>query len=180
MNPEALLEYLISTGQVSREEFDSLVSTYKESSPVNKLIINAKTADEKYQEVFNNPDSTLDELKLAKINQLDEACSLAIVSGFEHALNTKNYLFSCSLSAQANFQGTDTLFKDGTITQAEWTVVDIATNKVERIILSQSEFNSIKLKVFQHINSNVSKLRNTLEPQVESATAKAEVEAVVW
>lgn len=138
-----------------------------------------KTADERYKglDLASTP---LSDLKKAKMEQLDEACNLSIVNGFEHTLGTKNYLFSCSLSAQSNFTGTDLLFKDGTITQAEWTVVDVVTDNVERVILNQTDFNAVKLKVFQHINSNISKFRNTLQPQVEVATTNNEVDLIVW
>jgi hypothetical protein len=180
MNIEQLIESLKSQGLVSEAELSAKVSEYKSQSPVNALIVNAKSADQKYTELVADESATLDEVKPAKLAQLDEACSIAIVGGFNYTIGTKNYLFSCSLSAQANFQGTDTLFKDGTITQAEWTVVNNSTGATERIILDNATFNAIKLEVFKHINSNVSKLRNTLQPQVDSATTKAEVDAIVW
>jgi hypothetical protein len=138
-----------------------------------------KTADERYKEL-DKVSTPLSDLKEAKMEQLDELCNLAIVNGFEHTLGTTNYLFSCSLSAQSNFTGTDLLFKDGTITQAEWTVVDVAKGNVERVTLNQTDFNAVKLKVFQHINSNISKFRNTLQPQVEAATTNNEVDSIVW
>jgi hypothetical protein len=180
MNIEQLIESLKSQGLVTEAELTAKVSEYKSQSPVNALIINAKTADEKYAELTANESATLDELKSAKLAQLDEACSHVIVGGFDYTVNTVSYHFSCSLSAQANFQGTDTLFKDGTITSADWTVVNNATGNVERITLDNATFNAIKLEVFKHINSNVSKLRDTLQPQVDSATTKEEVDAIVW
>jgi hypothetical protein len=180
MNIEQLIESLKSQGLVSEAELSAKVSEYKSQSPVNALIVNAKSADQKYAELLADESATIDEVKSAKLAQLDEACSNAIVSGFDYTVNTVSYHFSCSLSAQANFQGTDTLFKDGTITQAEWTVVNNSTGAIERIILDNATFNAIKLEVFKHINSNVSKLRNTLQPQVDSATTKAEVDAIAW
>ncbi|HEX3075036.1 MAG TPA: hypothetical protein VHP30_15590 [Ignavibacteriales bacterium] len=114
------------------------------------------------------------------MSQLDEACNMAITSGFTSTVGTTEYLFSCSLSAQANFQGTDALFKDALITEAQWTVVNVSTGAIERVILNQTDFSSVKLQVFQHINANISKFRNTLQPQVETATTNAEVDAIVW
>lgn len=139
-----------------------------------------KTNHEAYQEAFDNPETTLDELKVAKLNQLNEACNLAIVYGFTYTMGTVNYLFSSSLSAQANFQGTDTLFRDSLITEAEWTVENVVTSKIERVVLSQADFNNIKLLLFQHISGKVSKLRNTLQPLVESALTLEDVNNVVW
>lgn len=141
----------------------------------NKLL----TANEKYQ-ALDKTNTALADLKAAKLAQLEESCDKSIVGGFDFTVNNVSYRFSCSVTAQANFQGTDTLFKDGLITEAEWTVVNNPTGAIERIILNQATFNQIKLQVFMHINSNVSKLRNTLQPQVDSALTNAEVDAVVW
>jgi hypothetical protein len=114
------------------------------------------------------------------MSQLEEACSSAITSGFDFTVGGTSYKFSCSLEAQANFQGADTLFKDGSITEAEWTVVNNSNGKIERVVLDMATFNSIKLQVFTHINSKISRLRNELQPLVESATTNADVDAVVW
>jgi hypothetical protein len=149
------------------------------SEQVSALSEQLKSADEKYREL-NVTTADLATLKSAKMSQLEEACSSAITSGFDFTVNSISYKFSCSLEAQANFQGADTLFKDGSITEAEWTVVNNANGKIERVTLDMATFNSIKLQVFTHINSKISRLRNTLQPLVESATTNADVDAVVW
>jgi hypothetical protein len=149
------------------------------SEQVSALSEQLKSADEKYREL-NVTSADLTTLKSAKMSQLEEACSSAITSGFDFTVNSVSYKFSCSLEAQANFQGADTLFKDGSITEAEWTVVNNSNGKIERVALDVATFNSIKLQVFSHINSKISLLRNTLQPLVESATTNADVDAVVW
>jgi chloramphenicol O-acetyltransferase len=149
------------------------------SEQVSALSEQLKSADEKYHEL-NVTSADLTTLKSAKMSQLEEACSSAITSGFDFTVGGTSYKFSCSLEAQANFQGADTLFKDGSITEAEWTVVNNANGKIERVALDIATFNSIKLQVFTHINSKISRLRNTLQPLVESATTNADVDAVVW
>lgn len=146
---------------------------------IHQLQESLKTVDQKYKEI-DLITATLEEVKSAKMAQLNELCNLAIVNGFDYDLNGVSYHFSCSLSAQANFTGTDILFKDNLITEAEWTVINNTTGKEERVTLDQATFNSIKLQVFQHINSNVAKFRNTLQPQVEAATTNAEVDLIVW
>jgi hypothetical protein len=149
------------------------------SEQVSALSEQLKSADEKYREL-NVTSADLATLKSAKMSQLEEACSSAITSGFDFTVNSVSYKFSCSLEAQANFQGADTLFKDGSITEAEWTVVNNSNGKIERVTLDMATFNSIKLQVFSHINSKISRLRNELQPLVESATTNADVDAVVW
>lgn len=149
------------------------------SLKVSELQSFVKTANDKYLEL-NKVSTPLSELQKAKLDQLDELCSQSIIKGFNHTIGTTEYLFSCSLSAQSNFQGTNTLFKDGLITETEWTVVNISLGNVERILLSQVIFDEIKLKVYQHINDNISRFRNTLQPLVESATTNEEVDSIIW
>jgi hypothetical protein len=122
----------------------------------------------------------LEQSKSSKIEELERSCDNSIVGGFDYPINGVSYHFSCSLAAQSNFEGTNTLFKEGLIQSAKWTVVNNETGQTERIELNQETFNSIKLAVFQHIASNVSKLRDILEPQVNTATIQAELDAIVW
>jgi hypothetical protein len=119
-------------------------------------------------------------LKEAKMSELDALCNAAIVAGFDYEINFESYHFSCSLAAQANFQGTDTLFKDGLISEAEWTVINNKTGLVERITFDQDIFNQLKLQVFLHINGNTKKLRNVLEPQVIAAQSQTELDQITW
>lgn len=137
------------------------------------------TADEKYK-LIDKSSISLDDLKVAKMNQLEELCNKSIVDGFDFTINSVSYRFSCSITAQANFQGTDTLFKDGLITEVEWTVTNNSTGVTSRVTLDKSTFDQIRLEVFNHINANISKLRNTLQPQVESATDNSSVDSIVW
>ncbi|MBB5325208.1 hypothetical protein HNQ34_002308 [Anoxybacillus tepidamans] len=124
--------------------------------------------------------NTLEDAKARKLKELNDACNKAIIDGFDYTINGVLYRFSCSLEAQANFQGTDTLFKDGLITSISWTVTNKVTGKIERIAIDKTTFTNLRLAVFNHINTQISKLRDTLQPKVEQATTIAEVEAVVW
>lgn len=168
---------------------DSIERDQQETELLNKfqeqLVLNQRlkeqllTADEKYKSL----DLTIADLqtvKDAKMAQLEEACNSAIVSGFDYTINGVSYRFSCSLAAQANFQGADTLFKDNLITACDWTVENNQTKLTERITIDQATFNSLKLQVFQHINTNISKLRNTLQPLVDAALTNADVDNIKW
>jgi len=162
---------------IENENYVSPPLTQEEK--LDEILNLQKTANQKYAEL-DLSEVTLEEVKGAKLAQLNELCNKTIVEGFSQEINGTVYHFSCSLSAQSNFTGTDALFKDGLIAESEWTVVNITTGAVERITLDQPTFNDVKLAVFQHINSNVSKFRNTLQPQVDSATTNTEVDAVTW
>ncbi|MGD6897102.1 hypothetical protein [Bacillus infantis] len=149
------------------------------SVQIEELKSRQLTENEKYL-LLDLETTPLEQLKEAKIMQLDEFCNKEIIKGFIHTVNETDYLFSCSLSAQANFQGSDTLFKDGLINEAEWTVENVETGRIERIMINKDMFTAIKLQVFQHINSNISKLRNQLQPLVEAAQTNQEVDNITW
>jgi hypothetical protein len=138
-----------------------------------------KSADQKYKEL-DLTTATLEEVKQAKITQLDEACGYTIVSGFDHDINGVSYHFSCSLAAQANFTGAKVRFMAGETTAEEWTAVDNTTGEEVRLMLDELTFKPIADKVYQLIDTSVKKLRNTLQPQVKAATTNAEVDAIVW
>jgi hypothetical protein len=173
-----VLKYDPETNTLFYEYFDRPLTTDEIFQQWNEK---SKTATQRYEEL-DKVNTSLAQLRQAKLEALDESCNLAIVGGFKHTIGTKEYLFSCSHAAQSNFQGTDSLFRDGLVPNgmAEWTAINVATGKVERVQINQTTFNTLKLKVFQHINSNISKFRNTLQPKVEAATTNSEVDAVVW
>ncbi|PLR72335.1 hypothetical protein CYJ37_12325 [Bacillus sp. UMB0728] len=158
---------------------DEYISYLANQNDINQLKEKQLTANEKY-ELLDKNSAPIEEMKIYKMAQLDEACNLSIIKGFIHPINGINYLFSCSLSAQANFQGSDALFKDGLITEAEWTVENIENGRIERILIDKEMFTSIKLHVFQHINDNISKLRNELQPMVEKAETAYEIDNINW
>lgn len=164
--------------QYGIREYLELISNKQNTQEV--IVTRIKSATEIYEENKDKSDISLTELKQLKMNQLDELCNKSIIEGFDFTINGVSYRFSCSITAQANFQGTDTLFKDGIITDVEWTVIDNSTDVTSRITLDKDTFDQIRLEVFNHINANISKLRNTLQPQVESATSNDEVNSIVW
>jgi len=125
-------------------------------------------------------DDLLKEAKKAKIAELDQACSATILQGFDHTINSTSYHFSLSIPAQMNISGTDSMFKDGATTSENWTVVNNSTGEVERISLDETTFNEVRDIARSVIRDNVSKLRDTLEPQVEDATTVSEVKDIVW
>lgn len=183
------MEYEISINTIKNNNKNArlnqdreLLKQLKDQLDLNNMLRNQlKTADQKYKEL-DLTTADLQTVKDAKMAQLDELCNITIENGFDYNINGVSYHFSASLSAQANFQGADTLFKDGSISEAEWTVKNNETGKVERILIDQTNFNSLKLKVFQHINTNISRLRNELQVQVESETTdtNVKVDAIVW
>ncbi|MFD0825861.1 DUF4376 domain-containing protein [Neobacillus sp. M.A.Huq-85] len=142
------------------------------TNPFNFLYENGDLIKENSQELTNR--------KIEKMAAIEALCDASIIAGFDYEINGISYHFSSSLAAQANFQGTDTLFKDGLISDVEWTVTNNATGAVERISFDQTVFNQLKLQVFIHINSNISKLRNELQPKVDAAQSQTELDLIIW
>lgn len=137
------------------------------------------SADEKYK-LIDKSSISLDNLKLAKLAQLDELCNKSIVDGFDCDINGISYHFSCSTNAQLNFTGTQYKFDKGEITSIEWTAIENTTGNIVRITLDATSFKIVADKVLPHINGNINKLRNILQPQVESATDNTSVDSIVW
>jgi len=150
-----------------------------EEKIANDINKGEKTADDIYNEL-DFTTATLDQVKQAKINQLNYFCNKAILEGFDYTINNISYHFSLSMEAQANFTGTDAMFKEGLLTSVKWTVVNNATGLVERVELDKATFDLVKLEAFNTINLNISKFRDTLQTQVENATTIEEVQSVVW
>lgn len=122
----------------------------------------------------------LEQLKHHKLNQLNEQCNKAIISGFTYEIDNITYLFSSSLEAQLNFTGTNVMFSDGTITEVYWSATNIETGIVERVKLDKVIFDIIKITMFSHVNSQIDRFRKVLQPLVLNATTIEEVNSVVW
>lgn len=122
----------------------------------------------------------LEQAKQSKLDELDQACNIAILQGFDYTINNVSYRFSLSLSAQSNLQETGEMFKEGKITSEKWTVLNNETGQIERVELDQATFESMRDVARSVVRDNVSKLRDTLEPQVEAATTTEEVKAIAW
>lgn len=134
-------------------------------------------------EVYDKLDkinTPLEDLKNHKLNQLNKLCSEAIVNGFTYVIENTNYKFSSSLEAQSNFQSTTSLFKDGLITDVYWSATNVDTGIVERISLNEESFNKLRVELFNHINLNISRFRDELQPLVLSAGTNEEVDMITW
>lgn len=177
---DELRKYIKRKLGISDEEYNKLVEQEKKNSKIVQVMEQLKTPDDKYKEIEANPDTTLEELKKAKMEQLDYLCSVNIVKGFDFTINGESKHFSLSLVAQSNMQETGAMFRDGITTSEKWTVVDNATGKTERVDLDEATFNDVRNAGRVVVRDSVSKLRDTLEPQVHAATTVDEVKAITW
>jgi hypothetical protein len=174
-----LLKRLLAYRSMSETQFNNMVTEYKNTLAAAQVVADNTSDIFKYQQL-DLTTATLDEVKQAKMAELNEQCNQTIIAGFDYTVNNVSYHFSCSIPAQTNFQGTNALFKDGLITTVDWTVINNSTGLIERITMDQPTFDGLRMTLFNHISSQVSRLRDTLAAQVNSATTIDEVDAVVW
>lgn len=121
----------------------------------------------------------INDVKEKKILELNSACNSTILGRFTQEVNGQVYAFSNDAEAQANFEKADRAFEKGRLTEIIWTAYDTDGN-VARIILTSENFESVYMAHLIHIQSNISKYRDVLMPQVEQATTVNEVNSIVW
>lgn len=143
---------------------------------------------------LNVPQPTLDELqaqwdvmnladlKQNKLNELNDSCNNAILNKFTSQVDGVTYSFSNDDAAQSNFKDAKLAWMDGDLQPTDtlkWTAYD-QTGAVVRIPLTKAQFDPINLARIMWQQSNVSKLRDTLEPLVVSATNPDDIAKIVW
>lgn len=123
-------------------------------------------------------DQKLAEAKLKKFKELDDRCTQEILGYFKATVRDQVYDFSFDSEAQFNFNGTLSLFNAKIIDQVQWTAWQ--EGNVRRITLSYEEFLQVILPAFQHKDDKIYRLRNILEPVLNSYTTMEEIEALSW
>lgn len=121
----------------------------------------------------------LDNAKKLKMEELNLKCNETIVGRFLSTVDGVQYYFSCDDEAQKNFDKAKLSFMDATITDIKWTAYDLDGN-VCRLMLNDTKFKPVYVDHLMQINGNISKLRDTLEPQVYAALTIEEVNGIVW
>jgi hypothetical protein len=134
---------------------------------------------------FNyDPLFTLEDYKQFKLEELSKKCTETILGRFSSTITDSAgvatvYQFSNDTEAQSNFKDGMWALENNKATSVTWTAYD-ANGAVVRISLDLAQLINVNVDRLTHQQMNVSKLRDTLQLQVESALSKAEVEAIVW
>jgi hypothetical protein len=126
---------------------------------------------------IKNPSISLDDIKQKKIDELDNACSDAILANFTATINGVDYEFANDMKAQSRFNGTGILFINNLITEVPWTAYQNGIRT--RITLTKDDFNTISLAALKHQNDNITKYSN-LYVQVMNATLTSEINQIKW
>lgn len=114
-----------------------------------------------------------------KLRELNQKCEESILGRFTVVINGVQYQFSNDNEAQKNFDKADRAFTKGMIIEIPWTVYN-SNGQVVRVLLNQETFDMVYADHLSHIQNNISKFRDILQPQVEMATTISEVEAIIW
>jgi hypothetical protein len=126
----------------------------------------------------------IDELELIKVKskkktELQNECDKTILGRFYAELDGVTYQFSCDNEAQKNFDKALKVFEKGWKTELLWTVYDMDGN-VLRLMVRADQYAPLYMAHLDHIQYNISKFRDTLQPLVEKAETVEEVENVTY
>jgi hypothetical protein len=133
-----------------------------------------KTPDRLYLEL-DKTSATLEDVKAAKIAQLNYLCNQTILAGFISAALDQEHTYGFDLEDQANLTGQLTLMQvDQSITEVDWKTKDagVLTHTRDQFIQVCKDGAAFK-------NQQIAKYW-TLKAQVEAATTWQEVDAITW
>ena len=128
--------------------------------------------------VWKNEDELLMEFKESKKQELSHACHNEIISSFEARVRGELYGFSYDMEAQTNMQETYQMFQNNVISEINWSA---RSNKEKvRVTLNKSEFEKVYYEGIKHKQALISKLKDKLEPLVNSTKSKEELDSINW
>ena len=128
--------------------------------------------------VWKSEDELLMEFKESKKQELSHACHNEIISSFETRIRGELYGFSYDIEAQTNMQETYQMFQNNVINEIKWSA---RSNKEKvRVVLNKSEFEKVYYEGIKHKQALISKLKDNLEPLVDSTKSEEELDSINW
>lgn len=180
-----ILQYLISKGHITQEEFDQRVLVLSQELELNPMGINKKVKDLTEKVYIKNPDEiykaidlkniSLEDIKTKKINQLNFLCNQTILSTFTSACLGVSHIYSFSSDSQMNFSGTlGAINANISPTTINWKTEDAG-------VLSHTitQFKSLFADGMTFKQANINKYRS-LKDQVLACTTQSQIDAIVW
>lgn len=128
--------------------------------------------------VWKSEDEIFEDMRESKKQELSQTCHNEIISSFEVNIRGKTYGFSYDMEAQTNMQETYQMFQNSIIDEINWNARK-NEDKI-RITLNKSEFEKVYYEGIKHKQSLISKLKDELEPLVDSVESKEELEQIKW
>lgn len=128
--------------------------------------------------IWKDEEDLLKESKVDKKNELSQKCHEAIISLFEVEIGRKTYGFSYDMEAQTNMQETYQMFQNNVINEISWSA---RSNREKiRVTLNKSEFEKVYYEGIKHKQALISKLKDKLEPLVDSTKSEEELNSISW
>src|SRR5699024_2728360 len=128
--------------------------------------------------VWKSEEDLLKESKVDKKNELSQKCHEEITSLFEAKIGGRTYGFSYDMEAQTNMQETYQMFQNNVINEINWSA---RSNKEKvRVTLNKSEFEKVYYEGIKHKQALISKLKDKLEPLVDSTKSEEELDSISW
>ncbi|RNB72189.1 DUF4376 domain-containing protein [Brevibacillus panacihumi] len=119
------------------------------------------------------PTAPLEQVKVAKIDFLNQECFNAIYAGF--ASTSTGHTFRFNEEDQANFNQQSTLFLlKPDLAETQWKTEDAGI-----VTLTRDQFIEVVFEAGQHKQQQIEKYW-TLKAQVEAAETKEEIDAINW
>lgn len=156
--PEDYIQGWGSSASYFDPVYDFMEKTWKESKPQEEFLQMAKEQ---------------------KLQELGKECNREILGRFIARVEGVDYEFSNDIEAQMNFDKTDRAFDKGRITEIMWTCY-LMDGTQTRVLLNPTNFEAVYMGHLSHVQNNIIKFRDTLQPQVISASTVEEVGNINW
>lgn len=124
-------------------------------------------------------EAVLEVVRYMKLQDLKASCSETILGRFHSEVGGMEYLFSNDAEAQINFDKAMNAFEKQWMSQTFWTAYTLEKELV-RVTLTPETFRPVYMSHLAHIQDNISKLRDVLQPQVEKAENAQEIHEIKW
>jgi hypothetical protein len=122
----------------------------------------------------------LEKAKKDKIDELDKKCNETILGNFAYTYSDGNtYYFNNDMLAQGNFDKLLNAFDKGLVDSINWTAYDSEGNVV-RLAFDSTSYLDLYKAHLEHINSNIARFRDQLQPFVDKQTTGDKITAVTW
>lgn len=128
--------------------------------------------------VWKDERDILQEKKENKKEELSTHCHEDIIDSFESEVKGIMYRFSYDMEAQTNMQETYQMFQNNVIDEISWSARR-GDEKI-RVLLNKRDFENLYYNGVKHKQSCISKLKDVLEPMVDSASSEEELESIEW
>jgi hypothetical protein len=116
----------------------------------------------------------------SKLAELDQTCNRTILGNFAYTYSDGNtYYFNNDTMAQGNFDKVLNAFDKNLVTAIAWTAYT-KEGAVARLVFDVNSYLGLYEAHLNHIQANISKFRDFLEPKVMAASTVPAIQEINW